>query len=112
MARMRRELCFSAGSFTYAGLYQMWGRVPVAGPFRFFEECRYEYRYGRRGACATGNFQHAGWGQVPVERPDPEGDPEGTPGCHVGVRADVLRCMPLRIPARQAGRMLSVCCGF
>src|ERR1035437_1491684 len=79
MARMRRELCFSAGSFTYAGLYQMWGRVPVQRPFRFFEECRYEYRHGRRGACATGNFQHARLGQVPVERPDPEGDPEGTP---------------------------------
>src|ERR1035437_100578 len=87
MARMRRELCFSAGSFTYAGLYQMWGRVPVERPFRFFEECRYEYRHGRRGAYSTGNFQHAGLGQGPVERPDPEGDPEGTPGCHVGVRA-------------------------
>src|ERR1035437_2424574 len=31
MARMRRELCFSAGSFTYAGLYQMWGRELPCG---------------------------------------------------------------------------------
>src|ERR1035437_367201 len=44
MARMRRELCFSAGSFTYAGLYQMWGRElpwmwdrPPGLSFRYIE---------------------------------------------------------------------------
>src|ERR1035437_5913325 len=104
MARMRRELCFSAGSFTYAGLYQMWGRVPVERPFRFFEECRYEYRHGRRGAYSTGNFQHVGLGEGPVGGPEPE----VSPGSQVGVRAMQAVTNPGTAGGAHAYRLLPV----
>src|ERR1019366_6197656 len=66
MARIRRELCFSAGSFTYAELYQMCGRA-------------LSWMWGRRSPCVvcqpavplramTGTKNQCGAGWQPARR--------------------------------------------